>query len=201
MFLVFLFSSSLWAQFLPDSFKAKYEERYVSTTQKKEKKSHGTIHYKYPRHIRFEVLSPDPALFISNAEKSWYYTPPFIEGEQGQVVLQESNKLVLIKLLDVLRQGLKSNSVYKIQMQKQVATLTFLPTYQKEFQLNKVVLRATKNMSDVKTLSELKELDLHQASGQKVTLGFSDFESGVTFAPDHFVFNIPKNTKVMNEAP
>jgi outer membrane lipoprotein-sorting protein len=196
-----LTSLPLWAQFLPDSFKANYEERYLSATQNKEKKSNGVIHYQHPRKLRFEVIKPDPALFISNPQNSWYYTPPFIEGEEGQVVIQEPNKLILIKLLDVLRQGLVDNKFYKVKKENISATLFFNSPYEKEFKMDKVILHSFKKMAEVTNIKDLSELDLFYQNGQKVTLGFSQFESPVTFAADHFVFKVPPKTKVTKESP
>jgi outer membrane lipoprotein-sorting protein len=34
----------------------------------KEKKSFGKIDYKFPGHIRFEIISPNPSTFVSSKE-------------------------------------------------------------------------------------------------------------------------------------
>lgn len=67
--------------FLPSSFSADFEQSFKGVASGKEKKSFGKIDYKYPRHIRFEVVSPEPSTFVANPKTSWYYTPPFVETE------------------------------------------------------------------------------------------------------------------------
>jgi outer membrane lipoprotein-sorting protein len=199
LFILFHFSLSAWAQFLPTSFKANYEESYMSTTHQKIKKSTGVIHYQYPRHLKFEVLTPEPALFVTNPRSSWYYTPPFIEGEEGQVIIQKSDKLVLTKLLDVLKDGLTSNKVYSVNIQDQSADLSFQKEYKADFKMDKVVLTSSKKMKEVKSIIDLSSVILFYQNGQKVNLVFSQIEKNPSFPKDFFEFKIPEKTKVTQE--
>ena len=90
LFLFLLASSASFAKsFVPGSFSANFEESILSMATGKEKKSFGKIDYKFPGNIRFEITSPNASTFVSNPQKSWYYVPPFVEGEQGQVTIQK----------------------------------------------------------------------------------------------------------------
>jgi outer membrane lipoprotein-sorting protein len=197
LFLILSFHSYFsHASFLPPSFSSDYEESYLSTTQKKEVKSSGKIDYKFPHQIRFEVIKPDSSIFVSNADKSWYYTPPFIEGEEGQVVIQKSNELVLVKLLDELKEGLVSNKNYDVKFLKNEAQLIFKEKRVQELKVNKVVLKANSDASKIKTFDGFSGIDLFYTSGQVIHLVFKNLKTNAVFPDNHFIFNIPKNTKI-----
>ena len=186
------------SEFLPATFSTDYEESYQSAASGKEKKSNGRIDYKYPRHIRFTVIAPDPSTFVSNPKSSWYYTPPFIEGEEGQVVLQQSEDLVMTKFLDTLRNGARSNKAYRVLFNENRLTLQFSPALKKDLQMRGAVLRTPSGVqaSKAKRLSEFKELVLQHSNGRDVTMKFLNFKTDVSFPADHFVFQIPEKTKI-----
>lgn len=194
---LFFSFSSLASDFLPASFSTSYEESFKSAATGKIKKSFGRIDYKFPRHIRFEVVSPDPSSFVANPKNSWYYTPPFVEGEEGQVIVQRSEDLVLTKFLDSLKNGAKTNKAYSVAFEKDKLLLTFSAILKKDLQMNKAVL-TTKSGEAAKaqTLAEFQKLELHHANGKTVTMTFLEFKSGVSFNTGHFEFTIPPKTKV-----
>jgi len=190
--------SSFADDFLPGTFSTGYEESFKSATNGKIKKSFGKIDYKYPRHIRFEVVSEDnPSTFVANPRTSWLYTPPFIEGEEGQVVVQRSEDLIITKFLDSLKNGAKTNKAYSVAFDKNKLTLTFSSALKKDLQMNKVILTAKSgNALDAKELSMFKELELFHNNGRQVKMTFLDFKAGASFGGDHFEFKIPPKTKV-----
>lgn len=185
------------ASFLPDSFSADYEESYISSVNGKEKKSFGRIDYKFPRHIRFEVVSPDPTTFVANPKTSWYYRPPFIEGEEGQVTVQKSDNMVLTKFLDALKNGAKSNAAYTVKTKGNELTLVFSAPLKKDLQMSQAVLVASGDAAKATSLGEFKELLLHHQGGKKVRMKFLSFRPGLSFPADHFDFRIPPKTKVI----
>ena len=199
-FLLFtlLFSTSAIADdFLPASFSADYEESFKSAATGKEKKSSGKIDYKYPRHIRFEVVSPDPSSFVANPKTSWYYTPPFVEGEEGQVVVQRSEDLVLTKFLDSLKNGAKTNSAYSVAFQKSQLILTFTAALKKDLQMVQAILTAKNgDAAKASNLGAFQELELVHTNGRRVKMKFLEFRPGLTFADKHFEFRVPPKTKV-----
>ncbi len=183
--------------FLPSSFSADFEQSFKGVASGKEKKSFGKIDYKYPRHIRFEVVSPEPSTFVANPKTSWYYTPPFVETEEGQVVVQRSEDLVLTKFLDSLKNGAKTNSAYKVAFKKSQLILIFSPALKKDMQMEQAVL-TTKNGDAAKAtkLGDFKELDLVNSNGRPVKIRFLEFRPGLTFADKHFEFRVPPKTKI-----
>ncbi len=198
LFFLLLFSfSALADDFLPASFSADFEQSFKGVASGKEKKSFGKIDYKYPRHIRFEVVSPEPSTFVANPKTSWYYTPPFVETEEGQVVVQRSEELVLIKFLDSLKNGAKTNAAYKVAFNKSQLILTFSPALKKDMQMDQAIL-TTKNGDAAKAtrLGDFKELDLVNSNGRPVKIRFLEFRPGLIFAEKHFEFRVPPKTKV-----
>lgn len=189
-------AESARADFLPSSFSTEYEESYISSVTGKEKKSFGRIDYKYPRHIRYEVLSPDPSSFVANPRTSWHYTPAVIEGESGQVVVQKSDDLVLTKFLDALKNGTKSNAAYSVKVDGPRLVLNFSSTMKKELRMTQAVLVGTGDAGRATNLGDFKELWLHHQDGKKVKIVFVKFHPGISFPADHFEFHIPPKTKV-----
>ncbi|MBY0516559.1 MAG: outer membrane lipoprotein carrier protein LolA [Bacteriovoracaceae bacterium] len=193
----YLISFSLFAEdFLPTSFSTDYEESFKSAASGKIKKSFGKIDYKYPKQIRLEVLNPDPSTFVANAKTSWYYTAPFIEGEEGQVVIQSSKDLALTKFLDSLKKGLKGNEAFSVTMKADKLFLKFAEKTKKQLQLQEATLTSqTSEASKVTTLAGFNQLELVHLDGKKLNFKFSNFKSNVSHAVNHFEFKIPPHTK------
>ena len=193
---------SLAASFVPESFSSNFEESYVSALSGKEKKSFGKIDYQYPGHIRLEKTSPDASTFVANPEKSWYYVPPFVskakkaKTEKGQVTIQESNKLVITKFLDALRNGLEGNKLFSHKFDKNKIVFTFDSAIQKEMNLKQAILIADSDAKKIKSLKEFERLELVYTDGKKINTKFVDLKEGVKFAKSHFEFEIPSNTNV-----
>jgi len=184
-----------WAQFVPTSFTTNFEESFISVTTGREKKSFGKIDYRSSGFFRYEKISPDQSLFVTNGDKSWYYVPPFISGEQGQVTIQKAKSLPLLKFFEMMKSGIKATALYQVNFQKDAAELLFNQSFQKEYGLKKVKLFS----SDPKKLVKLKEaqkLQLDYLDGREVQIKFTDFKEGVSFSSGTFDFKIPANTKV-----
>lgn len=196
LFALLIPTLSLAASFVPESFSANFEESFVSVATGKEKKSFGKIDYKYPGHIRFEKKSPDVSIFVSNPEKSWYYVPPFVKGEKGEVTIQESNKLVLTKFLDALKNGIENSKLFTHQYNNKELTLVFTAAIQKDTHLKEATLIADSEAKKIKSLKEFDRLQLVYNDGRKVTLKFVDLKEGESFSKSHFEFDIPGNTKI-----
>ena len=199
LFFFLLCSTLTFAKsFVPGSFSANFEESIVSMATGKEKKSFGKIDYKFPGHIRFEITSPNPSTFVSNPQKSWYFVPPFIDGEQGQVTIQKSQKLPLTKFLDSIRNGFEGSKLFTHKYAGKDLTLTFVKTVQKELTLKEVTFHATKEAKTVQKMSEFEKMTLIYADGRKVNLKFLELKEETTFPAKHFEFTPPPKTKIIN---
>jgi len=190
--------SSFAKNFVPSTFSANFEESIISLATGKEKKSFGKVDYKFPGNIRFEIVSPNPSLFVANPKQSWYYVPPFIEGEQGQVTIQMSNKLPLTKFLDSIKEGVENSKLFTHQYKGHELLLTFVKTVQKEMTLKQVILKANKEAKTITKLSDFEKLTLIYMDGRKVNLKFIEIKEEISFPANHFEFTPPAKTKVIN---
>lgn len=187
------------AEFLPQSFSAKFEQEYVSILKGTTKKGKGSIEYKYPSNIRFETSTPSEVVFVSNGVKSWYYRAPFIEGEDGEVTESSAKEgsSVYIKFFDSLKNGLSSNSFYDVKNAGDgMHVLTFKAKTAKEFGIKEAVL--TFNSAKDKEFSELKKIDLLFPDGKKSTLRFMDLKVNSQLNALRFNFVAPPKTKKTN---
>ncbi|MFN8369028.1 MAG: outer membrane lipoprotein carrier protein LolA [Bacteriovoracaceae bacterium] len=182
------------SDFLPKTFKSDFEQRFISSISGKEKVSSGLIEYQYPSHIRFEVLSPDKTIFVSNPKMSWYYTAPFIETEKGQVTLKASNKLLLTQFFDLLSKGLTNNSFYTVRKEKEFYELSFKDKITKEMNIKRAYLYYSG--SALTNLVQVKKVKLFYPDDRVVDLIFSNLQTNVTISDDRFVFEIPPNTVI-----
>lgn len=199
IFLSLLFTSVSFAgSFVPESFSANFEESIISLASGKEKKSYGKIDYKFPGHVRFEITSPNASLFVSNPQKSWYYVPPFVEGEQGQVTVQKSSKLPLTKFLDSMRNGIEGSKIFTFKYVGHDLVLTFTKDIQKDLTLKVVTFHAAKEAKSVQKLSDFEKMTLIYVDGRKVNLKFQDLKEQPSLPVKHFEFSPPAKTKIIN---
>lgn len=187
-------NQSYAAAFIPDSFSASFEQVYKSALTGKEKRSKGTMDYKYPGSIKLVTSSPESLTYVSNEKKTWYYTPAFIESEPGQVTIQEATKNELTKFLDILRKGLLTNKLYKVtKNKKNDYFLNFTKDIAKDLGISKATLVFKNGKAEFKNL---KSVEMALASKKVKRLELSKIVEGPSFGKDHFVFEVPKNTKI-----
>ncbi|WP_127718398.1 outer membrane lipoprotein carrier protein LolA [Halobacteriovorax sp. HLS] len=190
----FLISLNIQAtSFVPDTFSAKFQQVYKSALTGKEKRSSGSLDYSYPGSIRLETQSPESLIYVSNNKTTWYYTPPFIEGEAGQVSIQQSSKNGLTKFLDMLRKGLKSNKYYTIKKDKLTYKVSFSKNAQKDLGIIFANLHFSKNDF---LFEQLTKIEMTQTDKKVKNLILSNIDKSPKFLKTHFDFKIPKNTKV-----
>ncbi len=191
--------STAHAEFLPQSFSARFEQEYVSILKGNTKKGEGSVDYKYPGNIRFETTTPSQVVFVSNGVKAWYYRAPFIEGEEGEVTetsAKEGNS-VYIKFFDSLKNGLASNNLYDVKNAGDgMHVVTFKSKTAKDFGIKEAVL--TFNSAKDKDFSELKKIDLLFPDGKKSTLKFVNLKINPGFDASKFNFVAPPHTKKTN---
>ena len=194
---MFLMSSIAFADFLPQSFSAKFEQEYVSALKGRVKKGQGSIEYKYPGQIRFESNTPSTVIYVSNSVKAWYYRAPFIEGEQGEVTESKATEgsTTYIKFFDSLKNGLISNNYYDVKKGEAVA-LTFKAKAVKELGIKQSILYF-KNKESQK-FDEIESIELLFSDGKKSKLKFVDLKVNQNPSADRFNFVAPANTKKTN---
>lgn len=184
------------ADFLPQSFSAKFEQEYISILKGKTKKGGGSIDYKYPSNIRFETSTPSQVVFVSNGVKAWYYRAPFIEGEEGEVTEAKASEgsNVYIKFFDSLKNGLAANALYDVKNAGDgMHVITFKEKSKAELGIKEATLSF--NSAKDKDFSELKKIDLLFPDGKKSSLKFIDLKINPSFDSQKFNFVAPPKTK------
>lgn len=196
LFVVIFFTLKVRADFLPSSFSANFTQEYVSTLKGKVKKGNGTVDYKYPGNIRFETNNPTHVLFVSNGKKNWYYSFPFIEGEEGELTESSGKDSVgfFTKFFDSLKNGLKSNQIYSVENNKNETSILFKNKFQKEVGLKTAKLIF---LTDKMEFNNIERIELEFLDLKKSTMKLSEIKLNPTFDSEKFNFIPPKNTKLM----
>jgi outer membrane lipoprotein-sorting protein len=200
LIILLLCCSYSWSKnFIPQSFSANFEESIVSMATGKVKKSYGKIEYKFPGHVRFEITSPTPSLFVSNPQMSWYYLPPFVEGEEGQVTIQKTSKLPLTKFFDSLKNGLEGSKLFTYELLKKSLNLKFKKEVQKEMTLKEVIFHSNSDPKNITKMNDFEKITLIYVDGRKVDLKFTGFKEDVSLPLTLFEFTPPAKTKVIKD--
>ena len=181
--------------FIPDTFKAYFNQSYKSSLSGKEKITKGNLEYYYPGRVRFEITYPDKTIFVSNPTTTWYYNAPFVEGEPGEVLIKKTGKMVISKFFDILKTGLKSNEYYKVKNQSNLYEINFSKNVINEIGIQKSILSFKKNKNTLR-FGDVRYIDLHYTDKRIVRMTFSKIEQSVNFGKGRFVFTVPENTKV-----
>jgi outer membrane lipoprotein carrier protein len=66
------------------------------------KESSGVIEIKRPDKFRWETLAPEKSVLIADGKSVMYYTPPFREGEKGQLLTRKAADVQSKTAIDLL---------------------------------------------------------------------------------------------------
>lgn len=72
---------------------AEFDQLTQIKSTKSQKKAQGKIWIKHPNKLRWETISPDQNILVSDGKYFWFYTPPFEKGERGQVIIKKSAQI------------------------------------------------------------------------------------------------------------
>ena len=189
-FVISLFvRSSHSAAFLP----AKFTQEYKSVVTGKIKRGHGYFDYQFPGMLRFEMQKPTPLVFITRANQNWYYRPPFVKGEDGEVRKNVSGGQVISKFFDALSEGLENNKFYKIsKKQNKEIEITFNKSASEELGIkNAVLVFSTKSHA----FTKLKSININYSDGKNNKIIFDKISLVDNFSRLNFIFkenNPPK---------
>jgi outer membrane lipoprotein carrier protein len=157
----------------------------VALSQKK--KSSGKLYLKRPSQVRWETQKPDVNLFVSNGQTSWFYTPPFDEGEHGQLVVKKSSE-THSKLANALLAG--SFSVVKGMKieQKSESSFTLYPRRGTAGTIQKATI-------EVDLANKfIRKVILDHKGGNHAEITLSNIQLGSPLKNDLFNFVPPPNT-------
>ncbi|MFN3406613.1 MAG: LolA family protein [Caldimicrobium sp.] len=149
----------------------------------------GNFWMKKPGLFRWEYLTPDKFLIISDGRNIYVYYP-----EEKQVYVYPSGKAISSQLALGFMSGrgditkdLKLES-FKV-LSNNLWELSFLPTY-KEEQVEKIILHV------LYPKGEVKEVLIHYLSGEKVKIIFDKLEYNLELPMRIFQFKPPKNAQI-----
>jgi hypothetical protein len=191
-FLFFFFVISIFVRsshgsaFLPLKFTAKFTQEYKSVVTGKIKKGHGHLDYQFPGMLRFEMHKPSPLIFITRANQNWYYRPPFVKGEDGEVRKNVTGGQAISKFFDALSEGLENNKYYKIsKLDKKIVEINFVKASSEELGIKSANLVFSSN---VHAFTKLKSIDLNYIDGKKNKIIFEKISLVDDFSRLNFVF-------------
>ncbi len=189
IFLLLFYCFEAFSNYLPNSFNLTFEQKLKSSLSGKFILSKGSISYLRPNNIKIIMGKPDNIIFVSNGKKTWYYVPPFIEGEAGEVTISTGNDNILVNIFRLLNNGLSKNKIYNVTRLKQTVKLDF---YSKEFIVKDILLRFKGN----KEFKNIFSMDINYRDKKQITLKFIKMTINNNIKKSDFIFNIPKNTRV-----
>jgi outer membrane lipoprotein carrier protein len=153
--------------------------------------SSGRIAIKRPNKIRWETLSPDPNLLVSDGVKAWYYTPPFDSSEHGQVTETLASR-VRTRLANAILSGDFSGSDLKIK--------TIKPDF------FSIVPKAgtAANVKEAKVAVDpsqktITKIEIVYDDGNHTEIKLTNIKLGAKLGDDVFVFQAPPNTDHVKE--
>jgi outer membrane lipoprotein carrier protein len=166
---------------------AEFTQTNDDATTSKKKKSSGKIFVKRPSKIRWETLQPYNSLLVSDGRTYWYYTPPFDEGERGQVVEKKSSQ-IQSRLANALLAGSFSIARDMAIKQKSSSTFVLIPKPGSAGTVTQAVIEID---PDKKLI---QKVILDHKGGNHSEISLSKIELGHPLEDDFFVFHAPANT-------
>ncbi len=163
-----------------------------NVTLGKKKTTSGKIFVKRPSKIRWETEKPDPNLLVSDGKRFWFYTPPFDEGEHGQLIEKPASQ-VQSKLATALLAG-EFSKVPGIKVKQQSPNL-FLIVPKSGTSGTVIQAMVTINIAD----QLIEKVALSHRGGNRSEISLSQIELGKPLDDSSFVFKAPPNTDLVQE--
>ena len=177
--------------FLPETFKASFTEERTSALTGERVSHSGTVEYRRPGLLRFEVEGPVATVVVVGSERTWHYTPPFVEGERGEARSSSGKGRDLGRLLDLMGAGLKGNRHYGVSRRGDARVLTLRGGLDKELGVERVEL-VFKGEAVFANLARMALV----SGGKTRTYVFRDVRPGAPVPPGRFRFKPPPGTNV-----
>ncbi len=172
---------------------AEFDQVTSIKSTKTEKKSQGKIWIKHPNKLRWETISPDQNILISDGKYFWFYTPPFEKGDRGQVIIKKSAQ-VQTKFLNALLSGSFDFSGSKTTIQKKAENVFLLSPSVDEAGDVKAA-EVTINPQSRK----IEKVSLVHTSGNETTIQLKEIKLVKKLADSMFQFIPDRNTDQIRE--
>ena len=172
---------------------AVFDQSVLIKSTKTNKKAQGRIWIKHPDKLRWETLSPDQNILISDGKLFWFYTPPFEKGDRGQVIIKKSNQ-VQTRFLNALLSGSFDTAKLKTGIEEKSANVFLLKP-------------ASNTAGDVKTAEitvnpdskKIEKVILTHLSGNQTTIQLKEIKLTNKLAESLFRFVPDRNTDQIRE--
>lgn len=171
---------------------AQFEQLTDVKATKQKKKAQGKIWIKRPNRLRWETISPDPNILISDGKTFWFYTPPFEKGERGQVIIKKSAQ-VQTQFLNALLSG--SFDFGKSEASIQAKGNTFLLKPKKGTAGDVETAEVTLN----ETSHKIEKVVLEHSSGNRTEIKLQDVKLTSQLDDKLFRFVPDRNTDKITE--
>lgn len=179
--------------FMPKSFKATFIQKQKSKISKKVKESRGEISYLYPGHLKLLVTHPEKETLVSTPATTWIYTPPYMEGEKGQVIIKKTGVLAPVKFFDYMKSGLSKNDNYKVSVvSRSVIDVIFNKSIAKKSGLKKARLF----FKIKRKFEEFKKIRFFMTNGKEREIELSSIKVTAPLTKSDFTFTIPPGTTI-----
>lgn len=159
----------------------------------KEKSENFVLDYKYPS--RLKLVSPKTTI-VNYKSKLWLFTPAFAEGEKNTLKVTNSSNNLMVKLLNSLKAGLKTNKSFEVKYQKNKVQLKFIDKTFSELGILGADILPKESVNTMKNIKDVEEIILYKDKKKKDRYIFNEVEEK-TFKKDHFIFETPDNTNVI----
>ncbi len=179
---------------MPKAFEAQITQKYLSSLSGKERENSGNLKYQSPNLLHLNMEGKNPFILVINSDRSWYYVPPFIEGERGEVTIEESKESLPFQFLNILVHGLKNNDLYSVEGKGEEYFLKIQSSKQKTFGLSQITLKFNKDSE--KVFKNILSMELLHLDKRKVEIRLSNIKDQPKFSSDEFVFKVPGNTNI-----
>ena len=168
---------------------ANFTQIQKNTVLGTQKESSGLIEINRPDKFRWETLSGEKSLSLADGKNVYYYTPPFREGEKGQVIIRKAADTQSRTAVELLSGGgdLKKTFRYKA------------------IGFDKYELFPIKNAADINRIELFLDkkshlvykLRLFHATGNETELVLKNVKLGLAIESARFEFKVPPNTETV----
>jgi outer membrane lipoprotein carrier protein len=158
---------------------------------KTKKVSSGVFMVKRPNKLRWETLKPDTSLLVSDGSTFWFYTPPFEEGDRGQLIVRKSAEMTSRLTNSLLSGRFSVAKEMKIQ-QVSETSFTLTPKKGKAGTIERALIEIEPQ------LKLIQKVILEHRGGNRAEISLANIEFNKDLRDQTFQFSAPPNTDTVN---
>jgi outer membrane lipoprotein carrier protein len=174
------------------TLEAKFSQTQEIKLTGAKKESSGVVTLQIPSHFRWETLSPDKNLLVSDGVKFWFYTPPFADGERGQVIEKKTSD-IQSELASILLSG-NFSRIKNVKIKKKAKNIfTLIPGAGVAGSVKLAEIEISKKNAVIERVL------LEHEGGNRAEVRLKDVKLGVAVEPGLFKFVTPPGTDQIKE--